>query len=665
MPADDERKRGSHTVALVSAALACVLALPAVAGAATITVNTTADDGGPGDCELREAVAAANTNMAVSACTAGSGPSDTIVVPAGTYELDAVSFGTLTVSSEITVDGAGPAATKLTLVPPGVGRILEVDPAAGLDLREVTVSGATLADDGAGIRNEGELTVRDSVVADNHAFGSDGGGIHATTTATSTAILSSVIGSPDGGATPGNVADENGGGVFLEGGSLTVRDSLVADNLADNVSMAGNGGGGGGIEVFTISALTVTIEDSAFVDNDGERGAGARLGSAGTIAIAGTTFAGNTAAVAGGGAMLVGAGTVNVLNSTFSANDSPGNGGALYVASGAVNITHVTLADSDSPVGAALRQIGGTVNLKSSLLGSATGDDECSLTGGTFNSLGYNVAEDTSCGLASAGDAEPVSPGVLGLADNGGPTDTHALQSTSPALDRAPCGGVTKDQRGVPRPFGADCDSGAYERMTSCAGLVGKDLIMGTSAGQTLSGTADSEVILGLGGNDVISGGAGNDEVCAGTGNDSVNGGPGDDLLSGEAGTDTASFAGGAKVNVDLASGTATGQGSDTLASFESLTGTSFADTLLGNGLRNVIAALAGADRVVARAGNDLVKGGGGPDRVLGGGGRDRLLGGGGRDLLNGGSGRSDLCNGGGGRDARIARGCERRRGIP
>ena len=51
------------------------------------------------------------------------------------------------------------------------------------------------------------------------------------------------------------------------------------------------------------------------------------------------------------------------------------------------------------------------------------------------------------------------------LADNGGPTKTHALVPGSPAFDLIPPGSctVTADQRGEPRPQGAGCDAGAYE----------------------------------------------------------------------------------------------------------------------------------------------------------------------------------------------------------
>src|SRR5262249_26620501 len=64
-----------------------VVALATIARAATITVNSTADTlATDGNCTLREAILAANSDTAVDACAAGSGP-DVVVVPAGTYSL--------------------------------------------------------------------------------------------------------------------------------------------------------------------------------------------------------------------------------------------------------------------------------------------------------------------------------------------------------------------------------------------------------------------------------------------------------------------------------------------------------------------------------------------------------------------------------------------------
>ena len=63
------------------------------AHAATITVNTTADElATDGNCSLREALQAANTDTAIDGCAKGSG-ADTVVVPAGSYDFSAALAG--------------------------------------------------------------------------------------------------------------------------------------------------------------------------------------------------------------------------------------------------------------------------------------------------------------------------------------------------------------------------------------------------------------------------------------------------------------------------------------------------------------------------------------------------------------------------------------------
>ncbi|HEX8574354.1 MAG TPA: M10 family metallopeptidase C-terminal domain-containing protein [Allosphingosinicella sp.] len=129
----------------------------------------------------------------------------------------------------------------------------------------------------------------------------------------------------------------------------------------------------------------------------------------------------------------------------------------------------------------------------------------------------------------------------------------------------------------------------------------------------TLNGAADSVAMVGgvavatLRSIENLQGGAGADILTGDANANVIEGGLGDDVLNGGAGVDTAAFRGSAAVTVNLASGTATGAGSDTLAGFENvLTGTGN-DTVTGDGADNVF---------FEGRGNDVYNGAGGSDTV-------------------------------------------------
>ena len=144
----------------------------------------------------------------------------------------------------------------------------------------------------------------------------------------------------------------------------------------------------------------------------------------------------------------------------------------------------------------------------------------------------------------------------------------------------------------------------------------------GTSGPDTLTGTAGPDVICGLGGNDVLLGKGG------------------DDVLIGGPGLDVASYAGaGTAITANLATGIATGQGTDVLYGMERATGGLRADRITGT---------AAANTLTGGAGSDTLNGGGGADSLVGGDGNDVLNGGAGNDTLNGGPGTDD-CNQGAG----------------
>jgi large repetitive protein len=148
-------------------------------------------------------------------------------------------------------------------------------------------------------------------------------------------------------------------------------------------------------------------------------------------------------------------------------------------------------------------------------------------------------------------------------------------------------------------------------------------VVSGDANDNTLTApSGQAATLLGLAGNDSLTGSSGDDLLV---------GGAGDDTLAGGTGSDTALFVDAtAGVTVDLAAGTATGEGTDALASIENAFGSSFDDDLTGSSVANTLE---------AGGGNDTLAGDGGHDTLVGGRDTDTLAGGAGNDVLSGGTG--------------------------
>jgi Ca2+-binding RTX toxin-like protein len=136
------------------------------------------------------------------------------------------------------------------------------------------------------------------------------------------------------------------------------------------------------------------------------------------------------------------------------------------------------------------------------------------------------------------------------------------------------------------------------------------------------------ENVIGSGFADTITGNAASNSLSGGAGNDTISGGAGDDIINGEAGTDTAAYRDAtAAVTVSLSSGTSSGgAGSDTLLAIENVSGSSFADTIIGGVDANVLSGEDGNDIISAGSGNDTVIGGAGKDVLSGEAGTDRFV---------------------------------------
>ncbi|MCA9772658.1 MAG: CSLREA domain-containing protein, partial [Myxococcales bacterium] len=231
------RRIGAILVLLTVAALA-----PGGVEATTIAVTTPADElNADGDCALREAIEAANTDAPVDACAAGNGL-DTISIPAGTYLLaipgadeDANATGDLDVTASVTITGAGEAMTILDGA--GLDRVLDVDPAQAGTL-DVAISGLTVPGGVGGIRSFGSVAITDVTARDNTGATLGGGVYCLLGSAAQTAALARVT-------LLNNEATDDGGGLHVgaEEGHVVVTDVEARDNVA--------GASGGGVSIAT------------------------------------------------------------------------------------------------------------------------------------------------------------------------------------------------------------------------------------------------------------------------------------------------------------------------------------------------------------------------------------------------------------------------------
>ena len=535
------------------------------AAAATISVTTTLDEHDvvpDATCSLREAITAANTDLVFGGCLTGAGD-DTIQVPPGIYTLTIVGDTVDNVDGDLDIVGGGGGlviqssggSAQDTIIEAGTTGVSNGVAGNGIDRVIHVVSGGS------------NVTLRDLTIRNGREQnGTGGGGISSDAdglTLERVAVRAS-----------STIAGAGGGGIWADG-NLFLSQSEVSGNLSLE--------DGGGIYQF---------DGNLFADN--------------------TTISGNRAAGSGGGIAFEDgfhalAGVTVANNMADSDNAGGGSGGGLF------------------QTGTADPHVAGSI-IADNTVGTSGASPDCAGGFNSFGAFGGNVVENaTGCPGFEAGDVG-IDPQLMPLAANApGTTMSHAIAATSPAVDRWPLDGGAEDdgcqlnvgkfgvqptdQRGVARPQGGACDSGALELTPAEGGpppppadpvpgvCKGKTAtITGTDGADNLKGTKGNDIFAGLAGNDTFNGRGGKDVACGGDGNDVLKGSKGNDKLFGE-------------------------------------------------------------------KGNDKLAGGAGNDKMIGGGGKDKLKGAAGNDKMNGGGGK-DTCAGGGG-DKDKAKKCEKVSGVP
>lgn len=135
--------------------------------------------------------------------------------------------------------------------------------------------------------------------------------------------------------------------------------------------------------------------------------------------------------------------------------------------------------------------------------------------------------------------------------------------------------------------------------------LRGIENVFGSPLADSIGGDDETNLIQPLGGDDQVRAGGGLDIVYDGTGGDAP-AVDGDDKIDGGEGPDAVYYGNSpAAVQVDLALGAAAGDGTDEIAGIEGIFGSSFDDTLSGNGQRNLLLGAMGDDHLDGRGAND------------------------------------------------------------
>ncbi|MCO8125564.1 hypothetical protein NHH03_27745, partial [Stieleria sp. TO1_6] len=327
-----------------------------------------------GMVSLREALMAANSNLAVNEAQAGQSAEQAIDTIAFAGELgDArieLSLGELSISESVNLR-AGRASSVVIDAAAG-SRVLNVAAGSGtVILDSLTLSGG-LDEIGGGIWvGAGTLLrMQDVQLIDNVATGDDasqgGGGLYSD--------QADVV--MTGGAIRGNLANGasgSGGGVFNAGGNLSLRQVTVAENVANR---AGGGIEQSGDEAESLFSEVMLVDNIAGPDGAAApgNGGGLHVSGGGDVDLSDSVVSNNSAAREGGG-LWNGLGTMTIHDSTVSGNVASGN------------------AADDG--GGGIFNNGGTLKLFGGELVGNVANGDAGSGGGLFSTAGLVVADRT------------------------------------------------------------------------------------------------------------------------------------------------------------------------------------------------------------------------------------------------------------------------------
>ena len=453
----------------------------------TFTVTSLADSGAG---SLRQAILDANS-------TSGD---DQIVIQSGLNGTIALTSGQMMISDTVEITGHGAADSIIDAQ--GASRIFEITSGAvslnGLTLQngQTTANNVNYADNtnnGGAIKSlsAGTLTISGSTLSGNVTVGGGAHGGAIFSDAGAIVISESIL---SGNRTTGD--GSYGGGLFCRSGEVTITRSTLSGNLTEGASSDG-----GAIFVangaVSIKQSTLSANSTMDVFADG----GAVFARNNSVVFSQSTISGNSVQGNGsqGGAIFSGYGTVTASQSTLTLNSSTqGVGGGISSNSGFISIlTSIVAGNTDNGTAPDVQRsinVGDTLTVESSLIGRNNGT--------ALTATGLINPDVNGNWIGGDSPAAAIAPMLAALADNGGPTLTHALLENSPAFNAGSSllavdildndVPLTNDQRGAGFSrfqFGRP-DMGAFESATL-------DSPDGTTSGDTLVLTYSSTSTAG------------------------------------------------------------------------------------------------------------------------------------------------------------------------
>ena len=341
----------------------------------------------------------------------------------------------------------------------------------------LTVTDCTISDNstsyGGGIWNSGLMTVTDSTISDNSALCAGGGIVNFGPLTLTDSTIS-------------NNAAVFAGGIWNGPPGTLTADNCTFDGNHASLGTHANGSGGGGAIYNSRSAAAVgrlDLFDCSFTGNYANTTGGA-ISSTGSGSISGCTFRDNSAGSHGGGGISVYGGALTITLSTIVDNSTSGPGGGIHVHAGTLTAVNDTISDNSASSGGGIASDPGTtLTIANTIVAGNTATTSGPDADGTIVSLGNNLIGKTD-GSSGWVDSDltgtialPLDPMLAPLGDNGGPTQTMALLSGSPAINagnnslavNAYATPLATDQRGAgyARFAGGVVDIGAFQVQTN------------------------------------------------------------------------------------------------------------------------------------------------------------------------------------------------------